>query len=260
MVANWIAFTPEHVAADIEIFAGRVAAVRLHQHRDRLPQAVAVLPARRGRPARQPDVAVRERQDPLRGAAARLGVADDDRASLVHLRGEVHPDRARRRRLDDRRPAAAWKAGGRARRRRVAVDDDALARLRARLRRPARERGCGRRELPHHLRRGADVEPDHRDDRARRGRRAEHPRHPVALHRVVRCRSRDGAAVRQGVLARLRQLEDQALRAGLRGGDLVRRWRRGIGRVVRGESGAEARRPERDALLDRIVAAYDAAF
>ena len=37
-VVDWIAFTPEQVQADIDLFRGRTAAVHLHQLGVRLPQ------------------------------------------------------------------------------------------------------------------------------------------------------------------------------------------------------------------------------
>ena len=56
----------------------------------------------------------------------------------------------------------------------LAVDAHPSRRLRQGLRRPARQPAGDRRQLPHHLRRGAHLEPDLRAPRRRGGRRAAH--------------------------------------------------------------------------------------
>ena len=147
--------------------------VRLHQLGLGLPEAGRPAADHRVDAAAQPDLALLAGQDRLRGAArARLSrgrLPGDDRAPLAHLRPRQP---ALRRRLDGRRAHAPGPGGRRARRRHLAVDAHPPHRLRQGLRRPARPPPGDRRQLPHHLRRGPDLEPDLRARRRRGGRRA----------------------------------------------------------------------------------------
>jgi hypothetical protein len=124
------------------------APVRLHQLRERVPEASVLLPHHRGHAARQPALAVLARQDrlrrPARARVPRRGLSGDDRPPLAHLRAVA--DSARPRQLaaplDDDGPDAARGAGDRPRRRDVVVDGDVERRLCQGPRRTARPRGA----------------------------------------------------------------------------------------------------------------------
>ncbi len=161
------------------------AAVRLHLLRLRLREA-APLAVHHGVDAPQePVVAVLAEQDRVRGRArprlARARLPGDDRPAEPHLR---HPPADRDRGLglrDAPRPPPPRPADHRARRRDQPVDGHPRGGLREGLPRPAGAPRRDRRGVPHHLRRGPDLEPDLRHDRGgpRHGR--ERGARPVRL-------------------------------------------------------------------------------
>ena len=155
-VVDFVAFTPEHVQARRRPLHRAHRPVRLHQLGVGLSEARRPAADRRVHAAAQPGLALLAGQDRLRGAArARLSrgrLPGDDRAALAHLRPH---EPALRGRLDGGRAHAPGQGGRRPRRRHVAVDAHPSRRLRQGLRRAARPSAGDRRQLPHHLRRGA---------------------------------------------------------------------------------------------------------
>ncbi|CAA9303443.1 MAG: putative mRNA-binding protein, partial [uncultured Friedmanniella sp.] len=213
--------------------------VRVHQLRLGLPDPAGTDARARVNAVAQPVLAVLPGQDLLRGPAdrcpPRARLADDHRPPLAHLR--PHPA-ALRRRLDRRRPDAARGAGRGAGGRHVAVDADPPNRLRARVRRPARPPGRHRGQLPHHLRRVAELERD-LPDRRRRGRPgARAGARALGRHRGRRPDLGRGSARRQGAHHDLRQHQGEAAGPRLRSPGAVRLGCTGDHRLVPGGPGA----------------------
>jgi nucleoside-diphosphate-sugar epimerase len=122
-VVDFVAFTPEHVQLDVDLFAGRtgqfvfISSASAYQKPRRAPAD------RRVDAAAQPGLALLAGQDRVRGPPGahvpRGRLPGDDRAALAHLRPQ---ESALRRRLDGRRADAPGPGGRRPRRRHVAVD------------------------------------------------------------------------------------------------------------------------------------------
>ena len=209
-VVDWVAFTPEHVRADLDLFRGRTGQYVFISSASAYQTPPARLPVTESTPLRNPfwqysrdKIAC---EDLLVAAYRDERLPGDDRAAVAHLRPDARPVR---RRLDRRRPDAARQAGRRPRRRHVAVDADPPRGLRARLRPAARPPADDRRGVPHHLRRRADLEPD---------RRRPWPPRPASRPRIVHVPSDAIAAAdagvgrraarRQGALDGVRQHQD----------------------------------------------------
>ena len=252
-VVNWIAFTPDQVERDERLFALAHAAVRLHLLRLRLREA-APLALHHGVDAPQePLVAVLAGQDRVRGRArprlARAGLPGHDRPAEPDLR-HAPADRDRGLGLrDPPRPPAQRPPDHRARRRDEPVDGHPRGGLREGLPRPPGSPRRDRRGVPHHLRRGPHLEPDLRHDRGRPRRDRERRARAVRLRPSRGSGDGGRAPRRQGAQRRLRQLEDQAPGARLRGHDPVPRGHPPDDRLVRGRPvalGREARGPRGD--------------
>ena len=104
-----VAFTPDHVRADLDLFAGRTGQYVFISSASAYQTPPARLPVDGVDAAAQPVLAVLPRQDRLRGPARRAptasdGLPGDDRAAVAHLR--PHRDPARRR-LDRHRTGCA---------------------------------------------------------------------------------------------------------------------------------------------------------
>ena len=257
VVVDWVAFVPEHVETDIALFAGRISHYVFISSATVYQQPPPFFPLGRGGAARERALAVRARQDRLRGpAAARARASAASRSRSCAPRYTYGEAGCRpRSRAEDYTIVDRMRRG-----KKIIVHGDgeslwtmthntdfarALVGL---LGNPA----AARRELPHHLRRGADVEPDHRDDRGG-GRPGGRTRaHPVRLHRALEPELRPGTARRQGALAVFDNSKIKRFVPGLQ-----RRFRSPraspLARLVRGRSGAagDRRGVEREAGSDR---------
>ena len=259
VVVDFLAFTPDHVQQDARPVRRPDGAVRLHQLGLGLPDAAGPPAGHRVDAAAQPVLGVLARQDRLRGPAGprlpRRRLPDDDRAAVAHLRPHAAC-----------RSTGGWTVVERMRQGREVVvhgdgtslwtlthhDDFARG-----VRRPAGAPGGARRGVPHHLRRGADVERDLlRRGCGGRGRAAARPRR-LGGHRGRGPRPRGRAAGRQVALDGLRQQQGQG--AGARAGRAVVPFRQGAREIVDWHDEDPARRavdPRLDALFDRLVEAY----
>ena len=173
VVAEFLAFTPEHVAADLALFEGRCGQYVFISSASAYQKPPQRLPITESTPLRNPfwqysrdKIAC---EDLLVEAYRERGLPDHDRAAVAHLR-----------RADDPDAWASWTDIARMRRGKPVVihgdgtslwtithsDDFAVA-----FTGPARQSGCDRRGVHHHRIPRSDLEPDLRLARGCRGRR-----------------------------------------------------------------------------------------
>ena len=173
-VVDWIAFTPDHIETDLDLFRGRARGSTSSSARRR--------PTRRRR--RGVPIAESTPLDNPVWLYSRNKIACEERLMRAYREEKfpmtvVRPSHTYDKTLCPFRGGYTMidrmrkgQAGHRARRRHVAVDADAPQGLRAGFRRAARAHSGDRRCVPHHLRRGADVESDLPAHGARGGRRS----------------------------------------------------------------------------------------
>ena len=170
-VVDFVAFTPEHVQADIDLFAGRTGQYVFISSASAYQKPVGRLPIVESTPLRNPIWPYSQAKIACEELLVRAYREDGFPATIVrpsHTYDRTHVP------FD-----GGWTVVDRMRRgKEVVVHGDGTSlwtltharRLRQGVRRPARPPAGDRRQLPHHLRRGADLEPDPRDPRRRGGR------------------------------------------------------------------------------------------
>ena len=138
-VVDFVAFTPEHVQADIDLFAGRTGQYVFISSASAYQKPPARLPIVESTPLRNPFWQYSQAKIACEELLVRAYREDGFPATIVRPSHTYdRTNRALRGRLDGRRPHAPGQGGRRARRRHVAVDADPPRRLRQGLRRPAR--------------------------------------------------------------------------------------------------------------------------
>ena len=163
-VADFIAFTPDHIETDLEAVPGPHGPVRLHQLGVRVPEAGGPAARSPSRPrwttpsGNTPATRWRARSGSHRPIARR---SSRSRSSGRRTRTTGRCCRFDRR-LHRGPPDAPWPEGAGARRRLLALGADPPPGFREGLRAAARQQPCHRRRVPHHLGRAADLGPDSR--------------------------------------------------------------------------------------------------
>ena len=242
-VVDFVAFAPEHVQADIDLFTGRTGQYVFISTASAYQKPPSRLPITESTPLRNPywqysrdkiaceDLLVAQYRETGFPATIVRPSHTYDATKTVLSGGWTSLARM-----------LAGQAGDRARRRDVAVDGDAQHRLRARVRAAARALADGGGGVPHHLRRRAHLGPDRPRARRRARRGAGDRARAVGCHRRRRPRVGGGAAGGQGVLGHVRQLEAAVGGARLARGGAVRAGGAGDRRLVPGASRLAGRR------------------
>ena len=250
---------PDHVRADLELLRGQVGQYVFISSASAYQKPPARLPVIESTPLRNPywrysrdkiaceDVLIAAYREEGFPATIVRPSHTYDRTSVPLTGGSTVS-----------RPHAPRGPGRRPRRRHVAVDAHPPRRLRPGLRAAPRGAARRRRQLPHHLGRGADLGRDHAHARGRRRSRAVDRARPVGGDRRGGRRVGRRAARRQGAFDGVRQPQGQVPRARLGGDDPVPGRRGRDRRVVRRRPGATFLDPAFDAACERLVAAHAA--